>query len=92
MFSRIAKLFTNDRNNTTGQELSQTNQTANATRREATQEHHTLNVTSLNITSSHLQSIQASMAEKSRAEFAAVTKALNASQQANRSEQELIKF
>jgi ERCC4-type nuclease len=85
MFSRITKLFKNVRNHSTGQAPSQTNQTA-------AQEHHTLNVTPLNITSSHLKSIQTRMAEKSRAEFAAVTKALNASQQANRSEQELIKF
>ncbi len=85
MFSRITKLFKNVRNHSTGQAPSQTNQTA-------AQEHHTLNVTPLNITSSYLKSIQTSMAEKSRAEFAAVTKALNASQQANRSEQELIKF
>jgi len=92
MFSRIAKLFKNARKQPTGQALSQNNQTANASLKEATQEHHALNVTRLNITSSHLQNIQTSMAEKSRAEFAAVTKALNASQQANRSEQELIKF
>ena len=92
MFSLITKLLKNARNNTNGQAPSQMNQTANASRKEASQDWQTLNVTPLNITSNHLKSIQTSMAEKSRAEFAAVTKALNASQQANRSEQELIKF
>ena len=89
MFRQIAKLIKNARKKN-GQALSQSNQPADASRKEANLEWHSLDVTRLNITSTHLRNIEASMAEKSRAEFAAVTKALNTSQSVKGSETDLI--
>jgi len=42
-----------------------------------------LDATKLNLTSQHLRQIEASMAEKARAEFAAVTRELNKNQMSN---------
>jgi hypothetical protein len=91
MFSHIAKLFKNAQNKNKGQALSQSNHPANASRKEANLEWKSLDITRLNITGNQLQNIEASMAEKSRAEFAAVTKALNASQGVKGSQKDLVK-
>lgn len=90
MFSKIAKLFRNAQNDN-GQAHLQTNPSANASRKEANLEWKSLDISGLNTTSTHLRNIEASMAEKTRAEFAAVTKALNASQLSHPSEKDLIK-
>lgn len=90
MFRQIAKLIRNARNRNKGQAHLQTNPPANASRKEAHLEWKSLEPTRLNTTQTHLRSIEANMAQKTRAEFAAVTKALNASQRADRAEKDLI--
>ena len=90
MFSLITKLFKNARKHPQGQEPLQTNLPANTSRKESHLEWKSLDVAQLNLTSSHLRNIEASMAEKSRAEFAAVTKSLNASQRSKRANKELV--
>ena len=87
MFSLITKLFKNAQNENEGQALSKINHSAKASKKEADLIWQPLDVSRLNITGDHLRSIEASIAEKSRAEFAAVTKALNASQKVNGSKE-----
>jgi len=91
MFSQIAKLFKKARNKNKGQAHLQPNPPANASRNEANLEWRSLDISRLNTTSARLRSIEANMAEKTRSEFAAVTKALNASQRIDHSEKDLIK-
>ena len=91
MFRKIANLFKKSRNFVPGQEHSQSNQQANASPKEVNLQWKALDITRLNVTSTHLRNIEASMAEKSRAEFAAVTKALNASQGVKGSQKDLVK-
>ena len=90
MFGKIAKLLKIAQNNE-GHAHYQSNPPVNASQTEANLEWKSLNVTRLDTTNAHLRSIEASMAEKTRAEFAAVTRALNASQHVDRSEKDLIK-
>jgi hypothetical protein len=90
MFGKIAKLLKIAQNNE-GHAHYQPNPPANASQNEANLEWKSMNITRLDTTNAHLRSIEANMAAKTRAEFAAVTKALNASQHVDRSEKDLIK-
>ena len=81
MFSQIAKLFKNAQQLDSGQEPLQTNHAANASAEEAKIVWQPLDTSKLSITSDRLQQIEAGMAEKARAEFAAVTSEFNRSQE-----------
>ena len=78
IFKRIRQPQTEQ--NSVGQEPYQNKTTANTSNQAVQLEWQPLDVSKLNITTNRLRQIEASLAEKTRAEFAAVTSELNRSQ------------
>ena len=80
MFRQIFKRIRPAQTENIGQELYQNKTTANPSNQAVQIDWQPLDVSKLNITTNRLRQIEASLAEKTRAEFAAVTSELNRSQ------------
>lgn len=80
MFRQIIKWIRPAQTEINGQELYQNKTTANPSNQAVQLDWQPLDVSKMNITTNRLREIEASLAEKTRAEFAAVTSELNRSQ------------
>ena len=80
MFRQIFKRIRPAHSDNISQELYQNKTTANPSNQAVQIDWQPLDVSKLNITTNRLRQIEASLAEKTRAEFAAVTSELNRSQ------------